>query len=389
MSQQVRGSARPAWLLAVALVVMGLNLRAAITSVAAVLPQMRVELQLDATTAALLTSLPVLAFAAMSAPTATVARRFGVDRSMIVAGLALGLFTLIRPFTPLAGLLLATMFIGIAITVGNVLVPVVVRRDFADHRGPMTSLTVGAITGGAALVAALTAPIATVVGWRWSLAVWGLTALAATAIYALAAPHKPVQPEPQTTRSGWVWRRPAAWALAGYFALQASCFYAATAWLPTILPAVAGVSDAVGATATAVFHFAGSTGALTIPVILTRSRSRRMVTVLVSAGWLALSLGLILAPSMMWLWLAIGGFSQGGTFALVMALMTIRAADATAVRDLSAMVQSLGYAAAALAPILIGWLLDGVGPGAALNLTLGMSIGMVGMAVIIGSRKPI
>lgn len=385
---QPHSTSRPSWFLALALVFFGLNLRGAITSAAAVLPQIRADLSLDAPTAALLTSIPLLAFASISAPASAIARRFGIDRSLIVAGVALAAFTLIRPFTPVAGLLISTAFIGIAITIGNVLVPVVVRRDFAHRAGPMTSLTVGAITGGAAIVAALTVPIAHAVGWRWALASWGFTALAATAIYAFAAPRTQVAPAAASGRS-WVWRRPAAWALAVYFALQSGLFYGATAWLPTILPPVVGISDQAGATAAAAFQLAGVVGALTIPMLAARGFSPRLVAVLVSAGWIPISLGLLTAPSLMYVWLLISGFAQGGSFAMVMTMLTLRALDAAGVRDLSGMVQTVGYALAALSPIVMGWFLDGGGPHTALGFMLAMAIGLTAMATIIGTRKQI
>lgn len=123
----------PVWLRVLALVLLGLNLRAAITSVATVLPEIRAGLGIDAPTAALLTSLPLLTFAIMSAPMAGIPRRIGIDRSLVVAVLALGVLTLVRPFTPLGIVLVMTALIGVAITAGNVLMPVVLRRDRASR----------------------------------------------------------------------------------------------------------------------------------------------------------------------------------------------------------------------------------------------------------------
>ncbi|MFV0426477.1 MAG: MFS transporter [Beutenbergiaceae bacterium] len=396
VSDPHRPADRPTWFLALALLLVGLNLRGAITSVAVVLPQIRAEVHMDAPTAALLTSLPLLTFAIFSASVTTLAGRLGVDRALIVSGIALAVFTFTRPFTPLAGLLLITVAIGVAITIGNVLVPVVVRRNFASRQGPMTSLTVGSITGGAAIVTALTVPIAVAVGWRWALAIWGITALGATAIYAAAARRSASEPALMVGRAdtvpptsqGWVWRHPGAWALAVYFALQSGSFYGAAAWLPTLIPALTGLSEQSSANAAALFQFMGIIGALTVPALTTRF-SRRLVSVLVSAAWVVLSLGMLLAPAGLLVWLVISGFAQGGTFALVMTMLTMRARNAAAVRDLSGMVQAIGYAGAATVPVLMGWLLEGFGARASLGLLLATTLALVAAGAIIGSRKPI
>lgn len=381
--------ARPAWLLILALALVAMNLRGAIVSVGSVLPDLRADIGMDAATAGLLTSVPLLTFAALSASAGDLARRFGIDRSLLVATLALAILTLIRPFTPVPVVLLTTIGIGVSITFGNVLLPVVVRRDFAAHQGPMTALTVGSMVSGAALSAALSAPIAAATGWRWALAVWGLTTLVAALAYgaAVRGQSEPVPEQPATR--GWAWRRPGAWAMAAYFAFQSGSYYGATAWLPTILPAVTALSAQSAATAASTFQIPGIVGALSVPILVTRFRARRAVAVIVSTTWLALGLGLLLAPSLYLVWFVIAGFGQGGCFALVMTMLTVRAPDAGAVRNLSGMVQTVGYGVAAIIPVAMGWLLDGAGAQAAIVLLTLLGTAVVALAAVIGSRKPV
>lgn len=255
----------------------------------------------------------------------------------------------------------------------------------------MTTATVGAMVGGAAISTALTAPIAAVVGWQGALAIWGVTALVAVAVYRLAAPRSPaLAPEPP--RSGTtigVWRRPGVWALAAYFALQSGSFYGATAWLPTLLPEVTGMSAHAAATAASAFQLTGVVGAISVPVLVVRPYSRRLIAVAVSASWAALGAGLLLAPDLAIVWLVIAGFGQGGCFALVMTMITVRAPDATSVRPLSGMVQTVGYSVSALVPVVLGWLLETSGPSAPLLMLAGMALGLVLLGATIGSRRPL
>ncbi len=72
-------------LLLLAVLLVAVNLRAPITSVSPVLPQVRAELGLDAATASLLTTLPVLCFAAVSALVGGLARRVGLRLAVLLA----------------------------------------------------------------------------------------------------------------------------------------------------------------------------------------------------------------------------------------------------------------------------------------------------------------
>ncbi|MPY85612.1 MAG: MFS transporter [Actinophytocola sp.] len=167
------------WLLLTAVVLVAINLRGPIAAVSPVLPELRATLGLGSGSASLLTSIPVLCFSIAAPAASMLAARTGLERAISIglAGIALG--TVVRSLDGPAAMLAGTVIIGVAITVGNVLVPVVIKRDFADRVGIVTGLYTAALAGGAALTAALTAPIAAAGGWRLALAVWaGIAVLA-------------------------------------------------------------------------------------------------------------------------------------------------------------------------------------------------------------------
>ncbi|MGH3432363.1 MAG: MFS transporter, partial [Thermocrispum sp.] len=181
-------------LLLVAVLLVAVNLRGAIAAVSPVLPEIRSDLSLSAAAAGLLTTLPVLCFAVMAPAAAWLARRTGLERAVLVGCLAVGLGTVLRTLGGTAALLLGTLAVGAAMTIGNVLVPVVVKRDFAGRAGTVTGLYTAALAGGAAAAAALTAPVAGVLGWRVGLAVWATLAIVAAGVWQLATRHRPRHP---------------------------------------------------------------------------------------------------------------------------------------------------------------------------------------------------
>jgi len=85
----VRAVARPGaprgprvWLLGLAVVVTGLNLRTAVTSVGPLLAELRSDLAISAELAGLLTTLPVIVFAVLGSATPAVARRLDEYRTL-------------------------------------------------------------------------------------------------------------------------------------------------------------------------------------------------------------------------------------------------------------------------------------------------------------------
>ena len=100
------------------------------------LPEIRADLDLSASMAGLLTTLPVVAFAVFAPAAAWLGHRIGLDRAILYACLVIAAGTVWRVAGGAVTLLAVTMVIGAAMTVGNVLGPVVVKRDFAARAGP-------------------------------------------------------------------------------------------------------------------------------------------------------------------------------------------------------------------------------------------------------------
>src|SRR3546814_11936800 len=86
--------------------------------------------------------------------------------------------TALRGYGGIPALFAGTALAGASIAVGNVLLPSLVKRDFAQHAATMTGLYTMALCGGGATAAALPLPIHHVFQdlWAVSLSPWALRA---------------------------------------------------------------------------------------------------------------------------------------------------------------------------------------------------------------------
>ncbi|NUU16883.1 MFS transporter [Cellulomonas humilata] len=343
-------------LLLAAVLLYALNLRAPITALAPVVDDVRRDLGLSAAGVGVLTGVPVLCFALATPVMAVLLGRLGTGRVVAASLVTVLAGTLLRSADGFGTALVGTVLIGVAITAGNVAVPVVIGRDFPGHVPRVTGLYTAALNGGSVLTTTLTAPLADVVGWRWALASWGLLAVVALVVWQRAYPFG--RPEPvvvvATTGAPDVWRRPVTWFLAVAFAGQAFGYYAVSAWLPSLLHDTLGLERAASGGAAALFQLFGMVGGIAVPVALGRRAPVAAVSAAITLGWVALPVGLLLAPSWWPVWCTFAGVAQGGNFAVIFTVIAGNAGSQAAARRMSATVQSVGYGCAALGPSLLG-----------------------------------
>ncbi|NMO88644.1 CynX/NimT family MFS transporter [Actinomycetospora sp. TBRC 11914] len=391
-------------LLAVAVLLVALNLRGPIVAVAPVVDAIRTDLGVPAAVAGLLTSLPVLAFAVASSPASWLIGRIGPERAVLVGLAVLGAGTLLRSSDGVAGALGGTVLIGIGITVGNVVVPVIIGRDFPHRSGPLLGAYTAVMNIGSMITLSITVPLADGVGWRVALLAWLVVALAAAALWVVAVrrrpggfgavgrsvtderepdEHEPYEHEPAgralptgaTTAERPPWRRPVGWLLVAAFAGQSFSYYGLTAWLPEILADLRGLGPASAGVASSLFQILAVAGALATPLVRTRTGSLRAAFVPVALGWLALPGGLLFAPALWPLWCALGGAAQGGGFFVFFSAVLAASRSTDGNRRLGAFMQTGGYAVGALGPTVVGALHGVGGVGAAWTAPLVLVLG--------------
>ncbi|OLT48353.1 MFS transporter [Cellulosimicrobium sp. CUA-896] len=351
-----------------AIVLAALNLRPAVVAVSPLLGEIRADEGLSGAAAGLLTTLPVLCFGILAPVAPVLARRLGLERVLCASLVLLCVGFAVRLAPTTWALFAGTVVAGCAIAFGNVLLPALVKRDFADRVGLMTGLYSMSLSGGAALAAGLTIPVADAAGldWRGALAMWGLLAVAGAVVWAPRAAHAvahrptPFRPGTGLPLARSVWRSPLAWAVTVVMGTQSLSFYATNAWLPEIFVGLGYTAEA-GGWLLALGNMVGIAGSFATPVLAGRMRRQRGIgvalVVLVGGGLL----GIALAPAVAPLWVVLVGLGQGGGISLVLTLMALRARDAEQTSELSGMAQSAGYVLAALGPLGVGLAHDASG----------------------------
>jgi len=420
-------------LLLVAVLVFAANLRGPLAALGPVVGEVATELALSPAAVGLLTGLPVLCFA-LAAPLASgLVARAGVGWAVTGALVVIVAGTVLRSAAGFTAALAGTLLIGVAITIGNIAVPVVVRRDFPLAIAGVTGAYTAAMNLGAMATTALTAPLASALGWRRGLAAWGLLALAALALWLVAAvvrrkaralpapslPSAPGSPSAVSTASTSVadsapgsgsapgaapapaspdardgpappvLRRPFVWLLAGVFGMQSFGYYGMTAWLPELLADVLLLDPAGAGGAAAPFQAAAVVSALAVPVALARRVPARVVFLVLVGLWLALPLGVLWAPAGWLVWVTSAGLAQGGLFTVVMAVVLQRAVSVADARRTSAAVQTIGYLLAASGPSVLGALHGASGSWLAPNLLLVAGFCFAAVAGAIAMRTPV
>ncbi|MGW0839727.1 CynX/NimT family MFS transporter [Streptomyces sp. NPDC002787] len=431
-------------LLVVGIVLTALNLRPAITSLGALLEEVRAGLGMSGSVAGLLTSVPPLCFAVFGVMAPRLARRFG-PAAVVGAGMvAIAGGLLIRPYAGgTAGFLAASALALMGIAVSNVLMPVIVKRWFPDRVGSMTGLYSMALALGTSSAAAVTVPMTAALGgsWRTGLAVWAGLATAAVLPWLpfvrardgrsaeqdearggapagrdsargeapagrdTASAERPAgRPSTraqaragQTSAAGEgtagptlrITRSRTAWALAVFFGLQATAAYITMGWMAQIFRD-AGVPAGTAGLLLAVTMVMGVPLAFVIPRLATRlPRQGPIVVALGVCGLLGYG-GLYLAPAAgAWAWALLIGIANC-SFPLALTMVGMRARTGAGVVKLSAFAQSTGYLISIPGPLLVGVLYQHSGGwGLPLALMAALMLPQIAAGILAGRDRQV
>lgn len=354
-------------LLGTGLILIGLNLRIGVASIGPVLGDILTSLDLSATMASLLTTVPVFAFGAFAFFTPALTRRIGMHRLLGATMIALAVGIALRLHPSLIALFLGTVIVGAAIAIGNVVMPSAIKRDFSHRAGLMMGLYSTALFVGAAAASGLTVPMLPLTGgdWRGALALWAVPAVLAAVLWIpqmRRAPGRmkagpgvadaPSERGEPPLRS--IFTNPTALAVTALMGLQSTSYYAALTWVPTILQD-AGIAPGTAGWMLSYSAFPGALAALVMPTVAKRLRPLWLpvlVAVLLTAvAYLGLAIVPAGAPA---LWMTLMGLGQGASISLSLTYIVWRSPDTLHTGHLSTMSQGFGYLLAGLGPIGLG-----------------------------------
>lgn len=347
-------------LVAAGIVLIAGNLRPAVTSIASLLTEIRLDVGLSSTMAAFLTAAPVLCFGLVAPFAPRLADRLGIERTLGLVLVAIVTGLLVRVGPNVLTLFVGTIIAGSAIAMGNVLLPALIKRDFPTRAGAMTGAYVMSLQIAAAVAAGLSVPIAAALGgWREGVGFWAIPAFAALLLW-LPQLRNRTRPPVEQTRSSVraLLRDPLAWQVTLYFGIQSLQFYAIVSWLPTIYRD-AGFSASDAGLLLSVSTLMGAPASLIMPMLAARARDQRVHAAAVGLITAAGLVGLMLSPtSLPWVWASLIGIGNGASFPLALTMLVLRTRSAFDTARLSAMAQSFGYLIAATGPVAVGVLHD-------------------------------
>lgn len=333
------------------------NLRAPVTGLAPVLEQIILTFNLSPSQAGMLTTLPLIAFALASPMAASLAKKQGLEISLFIALILIGLGLASRLIDSMPMLYLGTAVIGIGIAIGNVLLPSLIKRDFPHKVAVMTSTYVLAmgIFGGS--YAALIIPLAEYksIGWQLALACYGLLTLVSIVIWLpqLKLHTKPTKDLLASVNTNKVWHEALAWQITLLLGLNSFFTYIMISWLPSILIEAGHTAQHAGALQGA-FQVASATPGIILIPLLAKLKDQRILTSLLALVAAFCSLGLLFLPEFAAMWAITLGFCSGACFILGLSFISLRTHDTRQATSLSGMAQCLGYLLAASGPIIAG-----------------------------------
>ena len=277
------------------------NLRTAVTSITPLLDVVGREFGFGATAAGAIGMLPAAAFAAFGAATPSIARRIGLERTVLLAMVLAAAGLVLRSTAGGMALLVAGSLVSLAgMGIGNVVLPPLVKRYFPHRVGTLSVIYITALQAGTILAALLAVPLADAFGWRLSMGSWALAALVAMLPWlvllraqadapgarAAVEPAAASGPGPEdeddhipaagateldstpTTRSR-VWHTGLGWGMALMFGMTSLATYAMFTWMPLIFTE-AGGSPAFGGAMVALYTGFSLLGGLVVPALAVR-----------------------------------------------------------------------------------------------------------------------
>ena len=275
-----------------------------------------------------------------------------IAHTFAVAPTSLGILT-----TLFTSLIIGTIMVGIAITCINVLLPAIIADKYPDKIGSVTGMYNTAMTLFAAIGAYAITPITHQSSWQTAITIISAIALIAAIVWLPNLKYNERATsgaeEPKGTN---MWKNMNAWWLLLFFGGQCFVFYSIVAWLPSIAMD-AGLSSDQASLIAGLLQLFSIPFAFLVPIIATKMNNRQPIMLFAGISSLVGTIMMFFPVSSFAYYCVIAlllGMGTTTTFVLAMTLFGLKTKNAADTRNLSGMVQSVGYLISALGPIIVG-----------------------------------
>ena len=372
-------------------------LRPQLLAIGPLLPLIREDLDLPASLAGLLTTIPVLCMGIFAPIGPRFAARLGPRTAFAVClGVIVtcGLLRAVAPAYPL--ILLATLGLGIGVGIAGAIPSMIVSQRIPERPALGTGAYAGGIVAGSTIAAAVAVPLAVGGDWRLSLLVLSTASLISIGAWLLLVRGDARIPRLDPTARRLPWRSGTGWLLVLLFGLQSLMYYGIVAWLPNAF-VERGWSTADAGSLIAVFNGVGLVTTIGVPLVADRLGARRVQLLASSVVATAALVGIIVAPTLAFGWIAVLGLALGAVFPLVLTLPLDVTDDPGQVGSVAALMLFGGYILSSLGPFILGAARDVTGDfETSLWLLVAIGVVLVGCCTMLspdrlrrGIRRPV
>jgi len=348
---------RTKWLAIVAIALLALNMRTAVGSFSPLVTFIQEEISLPIVTIGLLGIAAPLAFAIATTMSNVPTRRIGVEKTLIATSLLIVGGHALRALSwDSTALFVGSMMCLLGMGIGNILMPVIVRKYFPNRVGLISSFYISLTALSASAGSFLAVPFAELGGWRFSLGQWGLmAALTLLPLIALRKNSTPEKPLPGVAKQKAIWRSPTAWAIFGTQGMTSVFGYVSFAWLPLLLLEHNSVSVAEAGALLSLFAILGLPAALIVPGLAVKYKQLHAPII-----WFSSAMGMTRALGILWtdgshLWIWVAALGLGPTmFPLALTLYNLRSRERSTVLAVSSFGQGMSYTMTTIIVFLVG-----------------------------------
>ena len=354
-------------LIILGVIFLSLILRTPITSVGAIVGPLKSILDINNTVAGFITTIPLIAFAIFSPMVAKFSNKAGLEKTLLSSAVIISIGLGLRFYINTYVFFITTFIIGVGITVGNVLLPGLVKKYYPEKIGIMTGFYAVVMNIGAAVAAGISYPIlSTNIGGKnfatgLAVNIWIIIAVVNIVIYVAMSKNNNASEVTDThEKVHGYFKYSKMWTIMLSMGLQSALFYCSVSWFAEIMiskdfsPETAGLLLSIS-------QFAQFPSTFIVPILADKLHNKLIIPVVITIGYIISLVGMLYTSGnfvLMLTFIIIFALAGGGSFSYVMYLFSVKSRNESEAADISGLAQSGGYLLAAIFPPLLGYIRD-------------------------------
>ena len=354
-------------LIILGVIFLSLILRTPITSVGAIVGPLKSILDINNTVAGFITTIPLIAFAIFSPMVAKLSNKAGLEKTLLLAAVIISIGLGLRFYINTYVFFITTFIIGVGITIGNVLLPGLVKKYYPKKLGLMTGFYAVVMNVGAAVAAGISYPIlsSNIGGEKFSTGlavnIWIIIAIINIFVYTAMSKNSSVSEiKDEHEKVHGYFKYSKMWTIMLSMGLQSALFYCSVSWFAEIMiskdfsPETAGLLLSIS-------QFAQFPSTFIVPILADKVHNKLIIPVVITIGYLVSLVGMLYTSGnfvLMLTFIIIFALAGGESFSYVMYLFSVKSRNESEAADISGLAQSGGYLLAAVFPPLLGYIRD-------------------------------